>query len=56
MGLYPDGRVAPGKEGSLSNSMAAYLYGGAKKTTSTYVTGKFSLTYSNFAEDCGKAA
>lgn len=45
MGLYPDGRVAPGKEGSLSNSMAAYLYGGDKKTTSTYVTGKFSLTY-----------
>lgn len=45
LGLYPDGRVGPGKEGSLSNTLAALLEGGDKKTVSNVITGKFSLSY-----------
>ncbi len=45
LGLYPDGRIGPGKDGSLTNTLAALLEGGDKKTVSSTVTGKFSLTY-----------
>jgi TonB-linked SusC/RagA family outer membrane protein len=45
LGLYPDGRVGPGKDGSLSNTLAALLEGGEKKTVSNTMTGKFSLSY-----------
>lgn len=45
LGLYPDGRVGPGKDGSLSNTLAALLEGGEKKTISNTMDGKFSLNY-----------
>ncbi len=46
LGLYPDGRVGPGKDGSLSNTLALpLLEGGEKKTVSNTMTGKFSLSY-----------
>ena len=45
LGMYPDGRVGPGKDGSLTNALAALLEGGEKKTTTTNLTGKISLTY-----------
>lgn len=45
LGLYPDGRVGPGKEGSLSNTLGALLYGGSDKTVSDIVTAKISLSY-----------
>ncbi len=44
LGTYPDGRMGPGKEGSLSNTLAALREGGEKKTTSDYITGKISLS------------
>ena len=43
LGLYPDGRVSPGKEGSLSNTLGALLEGGSSKTVSDIVTAKISL-------------
>lgn len=45
LGLYPDGRIGPGKEGSLNNTLGALLEGGDKKTVSNVITGKFSLSY-----------
>lgn len=45
LGLYPDGRIGPGKEGSLSNTLAALLEGGTKKTVNNTSMAKFSLTY-----------
>lgn len=44
-GLYPDGRVAPGKEGSFSNTLGALREGGFQKTVSTNMTAKLSLSY-----------
>lgn len=44
-GLYPDGRVAVGKEGSFSNTLAALREGGFQKTTSDILTAKMSLSY-----------
>lgn len=44
-GLYPDGRVAPGKEGSFSNTLGALLEGGKKSTVSTSATAKLSLSF-----------
>lgn len=48
LGLYPDGRVGPGKEGSLSNTLAALLEGGEDKTVSDIVTAKVALSYRPF--------
>lgn len=48
LGLYPDGRIGPGKEGSLSNTLAALLEGGTSKTVSDIVTAKISLGYNPF--------
>ena len=44
-GLYPDGRVAVGKEGSFGNTLAALRDGGFEKTTSNIATAKFTLSY-----------
>ncbi len=44
-GLYPDGRVAAGKEGSFSNTLGALREGGFKNSVSTNITAKFSLSY-----------
>lgn len=43
-GLYPDGRIAPGKEGSFSNTLAAWREGG-KKSENSMATAKISLSY-----------
>lgn len=45
MGTYPDGRVAPGKDGSFSNTPGVLLEGGDNKTESTVMNAKFNLTY-----------
>lgn len=45
MGLYPDGRIGPGKEGSFSNTLGALLEGGNKRNVSDIVTAKVSLGY-----------
>lgn len=50
LGLYPDGRIGPGKEGSLNNTLGALLEGGDKKTVSNVITGKFSLIYKPIEE------
>jgi TonB-linked SusC/RagA family outer membrane protein len=47
-GLYPDGRAGLGKTGAFSNTLAALLYGGYKKTDSYNLTGKISLSYKPF--------
>ena len=44
-GLYPDGRIAPGKEGSFSNTLAAWREGGKKKSENSMATAKISLSY-----------
>lgn len=44
-GLYPDGRVAPGKEGSFSNTLGALLEGGNKTNVATMASAKISLSY-----------
>ena len=44
-GLYPDGRIAPGKEGSFSNTLAAWCEGGKKKSENSMATAKISLSY-----------
>ena len=44
-GLYPDGRVAEGKEGSFSNTLGALLEGGFQKNVSSNLSAKFSLSY-----------
>lgn len=43
LGEYPDGRVAPSKNGS--NTLAVINEGGSDKTTTDYITAKFALTY-----------
>jgi len=47
-GLYPDGRIGPGKEGSFSNTLGALLEGGESKNISDNVTGKISLSVKPF--------
>lgn len=44
-GLYPDGRIAPGKEGSFSNTLGALLEGGNKTNVATMASAKISLSY-----------
>ena len=44
-GLYPDGRIAPGKEGSFSNTLGALLEGGNKTNVATMALAKISLSY-----------
>lgn len=50
LGLYPDGRVGTGKEGSLTNPLGALLEGGKKRTNNTNLTAKISLTYKPIKE------
>ena len=44
-GLYPDGRIAPGKEGSFSNTLGALREGGNKTNVATMASAKISLSY-----------
>lgn len=44
-GLYPDGRIAPGKEGSFSNTLGTLLEGGNKTNVATMASAKISLSY-----------
>jgi len=46
LGMYPDGRVAGGKQGS--NTLGAARDGGEKKKKDDYLTGRISLTYKPF--------
>ncbi|MDY3783693.1 MAG: TonB-dependent receptor [Candidatus Cryptobacteroides sp.] len=48
LGTYPDGRLGPGKEGSLSNTLAALREGGEKSTVADHISGKISLSYKPF--------
>ena len=48
-GTYPDGRVAGGKEGSMTNELALLLEGGDNKTESTTMNAKFGLTFKPFS-------
>ena len=46
LGLYPDGRVAPGKSGS--NTLGTILEGGNKTNRTDYLSGKVALSWKPF--------